>query len=162
MRLHLCAICIAALTVAGCANRIPPPTSIVQRYYQSQPTGAQVVRDGVVLGRTPFRYPERISLSTVAGRTVATCSSQQPVTFKWDSGATTQVEYPCHESAVAMAVRPAEAPGLDQDLKREKRVLAYKNRSSGPNDWLHWQGRGPGRGIVSGVGMGITEAPRFY
>lgn len=196
MRLHLCAIGIAALTVAGCATFGSAPLPIRESYspvsrdgqnvflrYESQPAGAQVLRDGVVLGRTPFIHPEPVMWSSAEGRTVATCTSQEPVTFKWDSGASTTVQYPCQEFPVAMAARPADAPGLDEDLRVEKRVhsnLAYADYMSRRprsglwafaaqvnylpnfNDVSTWRSE-PHRARmpISGLGPALIEAPRF-
>jgi hypothetical protein len=181
MRLHLCAIGIAALALGACATQVPRPGTVVLRY-MSQPAGAQVVRDGVVLGRTPLAHPEPVNWTRADGRDVATCTSQKPVTFLWDSGATSTVEYPCREYPVAVAVRPEDAPGLDRDLLAEEQVSRRTPSSSrvgrlvptysfnimvpritsgfanDPNSWIHE----PARGMVSGIGLGVTEAPRFY
>lgn len=181
MQFQRCAIGIAALALGACATQIPRPGTVLL-HYQSQPAGAQVVRDGVVLGRTPLAHLEPVTWSRADGRNVVTCTSQKPVTFLWDSGATSTVQHPCREYPVAVAVRPADAPGLDRDLLAEAEVsrrapgsyrvgrlvptysftIMSPRITSGdaydPNSWIHE----PARGMVSGIGLGITEAPRFY
>jgi hypothetical protein len=128
--------------------------------YESSPAGAQVFRDGVLLGRTPLSFAHRRPDGIVdsKGRVMAQCVTS-PVTFKWASGATTTVADPCQPSGLVKAVRPADAPGVKKDLQAEtyNRVERHLAAFPAQNDYVGWHATG--QGVVSGVGTALIYSP---
>jgi hypothetical protein len=152
MRVHRLAtvVMIAALPLVAHADG--PPVAYVSMIYTSSPAGAVVVRDGVVIGRTPMvRMVKAPMKSTASGEVIAPgCLNPEPVTYKWVSGATATVANPCETASVkaadlkkvlgansryytasvqVSASRPEEAPGLMRD-QRTGRALGSRTSFS--------------------------------
>jgi hypothetical protein len=132
----LCSVMgIAALTLAGCASQqpvasrpdsqpslpelSPGQSGFVVVRFESKPMGATVVRNGVKLGRTPLFARVAVRAYSEEGQTVLACTSRERVALTWESGASTTVTGICSQYPTVTAERPADAPGLDKDLRAE-------------------------------------------
>jgi hypothetical protein len=159
MRIRHCLVGTAMLALVACATRPHAPVSVTVQY-ESSPSGAEVFRDGVLLGRTPLSvaHPRPDGIVDSKGRVVAPCVVS-PVTFKWASGATTTVEDACQPSGIVKAVRPAQAPGVKRDLRAETYNRVERNLAVFPrqNDNLGWHAAN--QGLVSGTGTALIHSP---
>lgn len=154
MRFPFCVLAIATLSVAGCATS--PPISRVLVQYNSSPLGALVLRNGVVIGRTPFAIPERTPTGEIAMADEAACTPGDTVTFLWDSGAALERDA-CSDRAMLTATRPTVAPDLDKDLQVQARVLkaAWVLRPTNWSQEYERLGLQPANaGLVSGLDTG--------
>lgn len=143
MRLLICATGIATLTLAGCASQPTPapitrPAEMALMQYTSSPLGALVIRNGVVLGRTPLALQENMPAGLIVTSDPATrtmrCSAVMPVTFKWDSGATAVQDACSGNFPIVTASRPKDAPDLATD-QRVHNAFLKANRSTVPTYW---------------------------
>lgn len=173
-------VVLTVLTVAGCAG---PATQPLPRQvagisageeallirFESTPMGARVLRNGVLLGQTPFGRAEAVTRVSGNGAEYFACKSSEPVTFVWESGATTMVTDLCAHYPRVMAERPADVAGLKRDLRVEAGIRsrtpagyiapASRSRAGDPppayaypgDAWHNNHARAPARGVVSGL-----------
>lgn len=129
---------IAAIFLVGCAARQPagPVTSesgVALMMYWSEPLGAQVSVDGVVLGLTPgghaMEMPDGLRVTHDLASKTSTCNQPLPVTFRWQSGAETVVDA-CATGSFPQVegLRPQDAPGLEADLRVHNDLIKERNR----------------------------------
>jgi hypothetical protein len=178
MRTLCSAIGIATLCLAGCASQTPlesrPPlpqlgagqSGLVEIRIESKPMGATVVRNGMKLGRTPVSIRVPVEGYSREGRAMLACASSEPVTLTWESGASTTVSGLCSQYPTVTATRPADAPGLDQDLRVEAKDRANREHAAtiaraASNG--HYEPYGPPiRVLISDTGGSYVGAPPSY
>ena len=109
---------LAALLLCACAT--PPPTH-AKLTYQSVPDGAQIFEGDKSLGTVPVTR----SYDSDGKSTSITTPDVRAV---WPSGAQTTyfTVVPVGSDRVATLERPADAPGLQQDLAHAKEVVAAR------------------------------------
>lgn len=174
MRTLCNATVIASLAIVGCATQAPvgvlsaappPAAQLLKIQFDSRPLGATVMRDGRALGRTPFVHAEQVSASTQEGHAVLACDSGEPVTVLWESGASITINNLCSQYPTVTAVRPAAAPGLEDDLRVEAQVRSNRALAARwyapPRYGFVSSLRGPGRGVVSGYDLVRTPAGAY-
>jgi hypothetical protein len=143
MRTLFSVVGIAALSLAGCASQqpvasrpdsqpslpelSPGQSGFVVIRFESKPMGATVVRNGVKLGRTPLFARVAVRAYSEEGQTVLACTSRERVALTWESGASTTVTGICSQYPTVTAERPADAPGIDKDLRVEARDRANRD-----------------------------------
>lgn len=161
MRTLCSAMGIAALSLAGCASQAPmesrpalPELSpgqsgFVVIRFESKPMGATVVRNGVKVGRTPVSARVLVRAHSEQGQTVLACTSRERVTLTWESGASTTVTGICSQYPTVTAERPADAPGLDKDLRVEARDREIRdNHAMATRLSNSWGGHPPERAAI--------------
>ena len=107
------------LILSGCASA--PKEYVIT--YNSYPTGAVIIENGKVWGRSPF------SLRYNNFNTSNYLAESMSVTCKWPSGATVEtgkIRANLHEGAyfTVSCVRPADFPNLETDLALNDRITA--------------------------------------
>jgi len=115
----LSAVILAAL-FAGCAST---PSNQAMLTYESKPEGAMIYEGKTALGVAPvtrtYLFPEN-----------AKAVETPEVTAVWPSGAkaTYWTNLPIHSDLQATIERPANAPGLEQDLANAQKIVEAKKR----------------------------------
>jgi len=119
----LLAACLGASLTAGCAAGPPPRKAMLT--YESVPDGAQIYEGDKLLGTVPVTRtyeadPAAASITTPDVRAV------------WPSGAQTTffTILPLGADRVAKLERPADAPGLQQDLEQAKKVVIARRQEA--------------------------------
>jgi hypothetical protein len=115
-RLMLPGVCLLSALLGACA--IPTHAMLT---YQSVPEGAEVFEGGKSLGTAPVTR-------TYVGAANAQKITTPDVTAVWPSGAKTTYFTLLEPNAdrVATLARPANAPGLDQDLAFAQQLAAKR------------------------------------
>jgi len=113
-------ITVAASLLGACAGT--PPTRAMLTY-ESVPDGAQIYEGDKLLGTVPVT---RTYESDGKSGTITT----PDVRAVWPSGAQTPfyTQLPVGSDRVARLERPADAPGLQQDLEHAKQVTASRKQ----------------------------------
>lgn len=113
---------LTALLLCACAATAPPRAQLT---YQSVPDGAQIFESDKSLGTVPVT---RTYESDGKSSTITT----PDVRAVWPSGAQTTyfTILPLGADRVATLERPADAPGLQQDLEHAKQVVAARKQEA--------------------------------
>jgi hypothetical protein len=120
--LALLMICFSAALLGACAATAPRNAMLT---YQSVPDGAQIFEGDKSLGMVPVT---RTYDSDGTSGSITT----PDVRAVWPSGAQTTyfTILPLGADRVATLERPADAPGLPQDLEHAKQVTAQRKRDA--------------------------------
>jgi hypothetical protein len=120
--LALLVISLGASLLGGCATTAPHTAMLT---YQSVPDGAQIYEGDKSLGTVPVT---RTYDSDGTSGSITT----PDVRAVWPSGAQTTyfTILPLGADRVATLERPADAPGLPQDLEHAKQVTAQRKRDA--------------------------------
>lgn len=123
--LALLGITLSATLLGACAAT--PPTRALLTY-ESVPDGAEIFEGDKSLGTVPVT---RTYSSDGKSGTIQT----PDVRAVWPSGAQTTyfTQLPVGSDRVATLERPADAPGLQQDLEHAKQVTAARKRDAERN-----------------------------
>jgi hypothetical protein len=119
MNLSKIALIFLVLGLAGCASA--PPATMATLTYESVPDGAEIFEGGKSLGRVP------VTRSYSGDPKVGTVETPD-VKAVWPSGAETTyfTVIPLGSDRQASLQRPANAPGLAQDLEHAKTYSAKR------------------------------------
>jgi len=116
---------LAAALLCACAATAPKSAMLT---YESVPDGAEIFEGGKSLGAVPVTrtYQSDGKSSTIQTRDVRAV---------WPSGAWTTffTLLPVGSDRVATLKRPADAPGLQQDLEHAKQVADARKRAAARN-----------------------------
>jgi hypothetical protein len=120
--LSLLAAILTASLLCACAGTAPRRATLT---YESVPDGAEVFEGGKSLGTVPVT---RTYDSDGKSSTLTT----PDVRAVWPSGAQTTffTILPVGSDRVATLQRPADAPGLQQDLEHAKQVAVVRNQDA--------------------------------
>jgi hypothetical protein len=120
--LALMVISLSASLLGGCATTAPHTAMLT---YQSDPDGAQIYEGDKSLGAVPVTR-------TYEGDGKSAGVTTPDVRAVWPSGAQTTyfTVIPLGSDRVATLQRPADAPGLPQDLEHAKQVVAQRKRDA--------------------------------
>ena len=124
--LALLGITLTASLLCACAGSLPTRATLT---YVSVPDGAEIFEGGKSLGTVPVT---RTYTSDGKSGTIQT----PDVRAVWPSGAQTTyfTLLPAgSDDRVATLQRPADAPGLQQDLEHAKQVVAARKRDAARN-----------------------------
>jgi hypothetical protein len=115
-------ICFSAALLGACAATAPRKAMLT---YQSVPDGAQIFEGDKSLGMVPVTR-------TYEGDGKSAAVTTPDVRAVWPSGAQTTyfTVIPLGSDRVATLERPADAPGLPQDLEHAKQVVAQRKRDA--------------------------------
>jgi len=118
--LALLVISLGASLLGGCATTAPHAAMLT---YRSDPDGAQIYEGDKSLGMVPVTR-------TYEGDGKSAGVTTPDVRAVWPSGAQTTyfTVIPLGSDRVATLERPADAPGLQQDLEHAKQVVAQRKR----------------------------------
>ncbi len=116
---------VAAALLGACAATAPKSAMLT---YESVPDGAEIFEGSTSLGSVPVT---RTYASDGKSRTITTPN----VKAVWPSGAQTTffTLLTAGSDRVATLERPADAPGLTQDLEHAKQVAAVRKREAERN-----------------------------
>jgi len=120
--LTLLVVSAAALFVGACAGTAPRKAMLT---YESVPDGAQIYEGEKLLGTAPVTR-------TYDGDGTSSAITTPDVRAVWPSGAQTTffTILPPGADHVAKLERPANAPGLEQDLEHAKQVTAARRQDA--------------------------------
>lgn len=120
--LTLALACLGASLLGACATTAPRKALLT---YESVPDGAQIFEGDKLLGTVP------VTRTYDAQGTDANITTPD-VRAVWPSGAQTTffTILPLGSDRVAKLERPANAPGLQQDLEHAKEVAAQRKRDA--------------------------------
>ena len=115
--------CLGASLLAACAAG--PPARKAMLTYESVPDGAQIFEGDKLLGTVPVT---RTYEADATGTSITT----PDVRAVWPSGAQTTffTILPLGADRVAKLERPADAPGLQQDLDQAKKVAIARKQEA--------------------------------
>ncbi len=119
----LLAVTLAASLLCACAAGPAPRKAMLT--YQSVPDGAQIFEGDKLLGTVPVTR-------TYDGDGTSGNITTPDVRAVWPSGAQTTyfTILPVGSDRVATLERPADAPGLQQDLEHAKQVVAARKQDA--------------------------------
>jgi hypothetical protein len=123
--LTLLAVAVAASLLGACAGTAPRKAMLT---YESVPDGAEIYEGGKSLGTVPVTR-------TYAADGTSNDITTPDVRAVWPSGAQTTyfTQLTVGADRVATLQRPADAPGLQQDLEHAKQVTEARKRDAARN-----------------------------